>query len=106
MPAAKIVNHADRVSPVQYLRNRGMRTICCVRASSNPATLADHPPKIRRARLEVKDVTRPHGLTTPRRARWTPTAGIGTEPYCAGPDQTRTLTGNVDRSPDLIPVRG
>lgn len=27
-----------------------------------------------------------------------PTAGIDTEPYCAGLDQTRTLTGNVDRS--------
>src|ERR1700759_2662418 len=59
MPAAKIVSHADSVSPLQYFRNSGMRTICCVRASTSPATLADHPPKIRRGRLEVKDVTRP-----------------------------------------------
>src|ERR1700759_3074591 len=99
MPAAKIVSHADSVSPLQYFRNSGMRTICCVSASTSPTTLADHPPKIRRARLEVKDVTRPLRSWRPRSVtRWTLTAGVGTEPYCAGPDQTRTLTGRVNRS--------
>ena len=48
-------------SPVQYFRKSGIRTICWVSASSSWAKLADHPPKMRRARLEAGSVTFPRG---------------------------------------------